>query len=296
LLAQTLDTILPQLCQMALSGAANGNSSSSDNKLSTDCFSRPGLDSEWSYKAQFRAITACSAPDDFTFQEGSVKDVTDKARARAAAVIQKSLVEACKRKAKRKHSSSDMGRLLPLRDLDEIPEPELVQEVKSLRKDLQRLREGGAYGGQLDESAAGALVQLERLPVTVRCLKATKVAAELNQPCWRSNDVSPDVREHAASLVRRWRAMYREEETGRPDGLSEEAHERSCKNVAMDIETNVYQLKQRVAQHGGLVQSICALLMVEPEVAKSMVRGGTPTKDFVSRAARKLTPSHGFRK
>merc|ERR1719277_487261 len=107
----------------------NSNSKGADNQCSLELNNRPKLDSAWSYPAQFRALSSYNAAEDLTFQENSVKDVTDRARTRAAARLQATLEEILRnapqtpriKNSQSPATADEFGALfLPLRDVDEI--------------------------------------------------------------------------------------------------------------------------------------------------------------------------------
>mmetsp|Transcript_49936 Transcript_49936/g.139838 ORF Transcript_49936/g.139838 Transcript_49936/m.139838 type:complete len:301 (-) Transcript_49936:44-946(-) len=272
----------------------NSNSGRADNNNSFILQDRPNLDSGWSFTQQFAALARSAiTEDDRTFKESSVKDVTDKGRAQGSAKLHAALVEVCAKapKARRKPSAGAVldaapgERLLPLKDLDGLTDAELRTEVGALCRRLQQFRADGPSRAN-EENAASVLLELERLPVTVRCLKATKIAAELNLPFWRSNEIPPGVRDHASALVKRWRTMYRCEE-GLPGGASAATHERRCRNLATDLESTLHSHKQRVNEYSELIQGACALLHFDPEATRSLLQGGISAKDFATRALRK---------
>eukprot|EP00929_Paragymnodinium_shiwhaense_P009133 TRINITY_DN113183_c0_g1_i1.p1 TRINITY_DN113183_c0_g1~~TRINITY_DN113183_c0_g1_i1.p1 ORF type:complete len:321 (-),score=69.29 TRINITY_DN113183_c0_g1_i1:110-1072(-) len=282
----------------------NSNSKGAENRVShVSEGSRFGLSGEWNFKAQLRALKdAANTVVDYGFREGSVRDVTDKQRQAAHAKLESTLVEVLsrpmtdkerKKAAKAEAAAKDAvrsgmsdGHVLPLKEPQEMSEAEMCQQVKVLCKRLQTLRKDGKHASR-DADSVEVLYELEHIPMSVKCLKVTKVAAELNQPCWRGPGVSAEIREHVTSLVRRWRSMYRQEE-GLPDGASAATHARRCRNLSMDLESAVHSRVQKVTPYAELVQAACALLYVEVASARSLLQGGIPTKDFVQRAARQL--------
>jgi len=285
-------------------GGSDGNSSSkgAENRNSIEFGgNRPKLSGEWSFKEQLAALRGRVDPQmDFAFREGFVKDVTDKQRQAGhtrlesafSDVLKRPLTEREKRKAAKAATTAAAfkaiatgARPLPVKTPDELSAAELREDVMVLAKRLQSLRKDG----RVSKDAADCLdilYELEQLPMTVACLKATKIAVELNQPCWKAS-VNSEVREHATSLVRQWRAMYRAEE-GLPDGVTVAANTRRCRNLSMDLEEAVYSKVQKVAPYAELIQATCALLHCDVDSARSLLQGGVSSKDFVQRAARKL--------
>lgn len=259
----------------------------------------PRLDSAWSYQAQFNALNAAAAANkevDRTFQEHSVKDVTDNGREAAAKRLQAALEDALKALA----SSPKGGGTSSLEPVAgsplnaqlakiEVPEVEVRREVKLLVGHLRGLR-ASCTGEARDASALDVLKQLQALPISVDCLKSTKVAVELNEGCWRGSGVSAEVRGLASSLVHRWRAMFRAGAGGGAEGIqtSGVGHERRCRNLSMDLEESCYGQKQRTSGYAEVVEIVCRLVRHEPESARALLTGAKKSKELVEKAERHL--------
>lgn len=283
---------------MAYSGGYDGNSNSkgADNRVSYEVVAKPHLDSSWTYNAQCRLLNNFNAPEDLSFKESSVKDVSDNGRARAAARLQEAL-EASLRRApsppRKKHKASSALSSSPQATAAAhfaelaIPEREIRAEVTELLLQLREIREARADR----EFAVDILRQLELKEVTVKCLKTTKIAVELNQPYWRGGMVCAEVRERATSLVRKWRAMYRAE-AGTSDAVAEAANQhtqsRRCRNVAMDLEEASYAHQQKVGKYVEIIEGVVDHLVRDPVAVRSIMRGVMSTKEFVKRAADEL--------
>eukprot|EP00927_Polykrikos_kofoidii_P076756 TRINITY_DN73795_c0_g1_i1.p1 TRINITY_DN73795_c0_g1~~TRINITY_DN73795_c0_g1_i1.p1 ORF type:complete len:300 (+),score=60.14 TRINITY_DN73795_c0_g1_i1:61-960(+) len=265
----------------------------SEKKGVVELSHQPALSGDWSFEAQIKALESCSQERDDTFKERSVRDVTDKGRMQGAAQLLKVLEDVLSKAPKAltngtaqgtSSSSSKNGRLLPLQEVSEVA---TRKEVKSLLKRLQELREEGRCGASLDNEAMDVLAALDSLPVSVTCLKATKVAVELTQTFWRSNCVGAEVQRDAAALVKRWRVMYKASE-GHASTVSPAVQARHCKNVSMDLEECVHSSKQRVQNYQELIRGSCALLLYDKAAAGCLVSGTLGAKDFVKKVEREL--------
>lgn len=280
----------------------NNNSRGSESKMSVELDARPQLNSDWGFQAQFNAIKRMGAPDDLTFKENSVKEVTDKGRQRGVAVLQAALeevvarivsVKTCDRELKR--SARGSGRS-PKRELSpgaKADATELRREVRGLCQRLQLLRESGALGAAGGADAFDLIRELGDLPVTVACLKATKVAVELNHADWRGVCVPTNVREHAAALVRRWLAMYRNEE-GRPPqagNVAKASQTRQCPNIAADLEEKTHATQPKAAKYVVLVESVCAFLRRDRSAAMGLFTGGSTSQSILADVTREMIVS-----
>jgi len=283
---------------MSYSGGYDGNSNSkgSDNRVSVEFTCKPQLDSAWSYDAQCRVLNNFNAEPDLSFKESSVKDVSDKGRERAAARLQEALEASLQRapspprkkhKVASAHSSSPQAAVAAHFGELAIPDSEVRAEVTELLSQLREIRETRANRAL----SVDILRQLELKEVSVKCLKTTKIAVELNQPYWRGGMVTEEVRERATSLVRKWRAMYRAE-AGTSDAVSEAANKqtlsRRCRNVAMDLEEASYAHQQKVSKYVEIIEGVVDHLLRDSVAVRSIMRGVTSTKDFVQRAASEL--------
>mmetsp|Transcript_63075 Transcript_63075/g.137043 ORF Transcript_63075/g.137043 Transcript_63075/m.137043 type:complete len:270 (+) Transcript_63075:66-875(+) len=235
----------------------------------------PGSQIGREFKAHLSAIESCSSKDDLNFQERSVRDVSDAGRAQGAARLQAVLQEVLKRAVAPKGSPpASLGEL-------QLPESEVRREVQSLVRRLQELRDLGNSAGRNME-VGDVLRRLERLPVSAKCLKVSKVAVELNQPCWRASEAA-DIRERASALVRRWRAEFRARHGSPEETLSMQA--RRCRNLSMDLEEGAYGRSQGISAYADLVEALCLLLRRDPSAATGLMTGAVTGKDLVGRVA-----------
>ncbi|CAE8614227.1 unnamed protein product, partial [Polarella glacialis] len=176
--------------------------------------------------------------------ERSVKEVTDRGRVEGAARLQVALEEAlenvprlepptAKRKATEAFESDSLEPAIAAEAAH--VEAELRRDVRALLKPLQQLQQ---VRPSADSNAAALNIfrQLRRMQVSVDCLKATKIAIELNKPFWRGSQAAPEVRDAASSLVKSWRHMYRAQEAGGADGTSPAAQARKCRLLCVDLE------------------------------------------------------------
>lgn len=265
----------------------NSNSGSSDNALSVDLASRPGLSSDWSYKAQFSALKSGNPADEFSFKESSVKDVTDRGRTQAAGHLKLALEESLKKGASsKKRKSPAVGGdnpELPCKDSSQV-ESEIRGEVKEICRHLKRLREVGGSGASACANATDLIMQLECLPVSVSCLKSTKVAVELNLPYWKSSEAPAAVRGQAKALVRRWRTMYRAEE----GVMDTSSNLRQCQSLSMELEDCAYGRNQKVGAYAELIEWTRRLLLEETETVSNLVLGCIKAHEVLARVAQKL--------
>jgi len=242
---------------------------------------RAQLDSSWSLEAQVGALKGSGAEDDLTFRESSVKDVTDRGRSQGAGQLQKALEHAMSAAPPKPAPSAQPA--APAQTPEEKQrEAELQRGVREL---LLALRRSWQEGESAKRTAAAMTVlrQLSGLKVSVACLKATRIAAELNQPCWKGSDVAPEVRGLATSLVRDWRAMYRAQEGGSAPALSPAVLARKCRTVSMDLEECAYGKQQKVATYSDLVEGLCRLLAESHETSSGLLAGTVAVKQLVAR-------------
>ena len=218
--------------------------------------SRCQLDGSGEFKSQINALnrTQQKAEPDFTFSESTVKDVSDNGRMRAAAKIQEVLQQVIQTQTAPKtvaiSGSASFGDV-------ELPDAEVRGDVKKLLRRLEGVRLGGISATDTEE-VVDALRQLEQLPITVTCLKATKIAIELNQPCWKNFGPSGEVRERASSLVRRWRTMYRAE--GGTDTAMKATQVRHCRNLSMDLEDCAHAVMQKLGSYMEIINGVAGYL------------------------------------
>lgn len=233
------------------------------------------------------AASVGKVSSDLAFKEKSVKDITDRGRAEGASRLQQALEEALQ-------SLPPLPQPLPAsvqEDVDSLEEAELRRDVRDLVRPLASLREVGNSVAR-NTAVMEILLQLRKLQLTVSCLKATKVAAELNQPCWRGDKVSAEVRELAASLVRKWRAIYRSQVVA-PATLSASAVRRRCRNVAMDLEECTHGHFPRSVHYVQLVEAVCRFLLHDAERTRKLFSGTLATSDIVSKLAEVLRRKQG---
>jgi len=166
------------------------------------------------------------------------------------------------------------------------------REVETLLRQLVGLRD--VTGSGRDAAALDALRQLATLPISVHCLKKTKVALELNRPCWRQSQAT-EIRNTVASVVRRWRTMFKVE-TGMADGVSSNSHARRCRNLSMDLEEAAFGQQPRLAIYDHVITVLCHLLRRDSRAAGSLMGGGMATKDFVTRAIQEVKRQETARK
>lgn len=262
------------------------------------------LDGGWDFQTQIKALSANNKEEEHAFKENSVKDISDNGRAIGAARLQEVLEHVLRIAAKqgalpihdRQAGANISGGMVagPLGSF-EIPEAEVRQEVRVLLQKMRSLREDGSLASQA-AAMLDIVRQLEHLPISVACLKSTRIAAELNQPCWRGEEASSEVRDRAASLVRRWRTMYRAEDTAAGGSSSSSSagngaskasvasHSRRCRNLAMDLEESAYGTSQRRHGYSMVIEGICELLRRDSQAAQGLLSGSWTCKDFVKRA------------
>jgi len=261
---------------------------------------RPQVVEGKDFKYALAAIKACNREEDFTFRESTVKDVTDKGRQKAATSLQEALEDALQRAPPppEKEKATALKCVSPGSGADSLSSmamsgSEIRQEVRSLLKVLQRHHLDGASAGpkeKHDAAVVDALRQLEQLPIDVTCLKSTKIAVELNQKCWQDNQVSEEVRERSAGLVRRWRSMYRAQGHGLRD--SSAASTRRARNVSMELEENVYGYSQHLTGYCEIIEGVISRFDRDPEATRGLLLGTTPASDFVTRAANRVRVTH----
>jgi len=244
----------------------------------------PSLDGGWSFQAQFEALKKSSGPpqDDFTFREQSVKDVSDRGRAEGAAKMQQVLEDVL---SSQRVSPVKQEACKAFRKCEGPEAAEVCREVQSLVRVLQGLRKSGGAAASRSSAALDALRQLDSVNVSVACLKVTKVAVEVNQPCWRGNEASGEIRNLATALVKEWRGMYRAETgQGSTSTLNPVILSRRCKTLSMDLEDCAYGKHQRAKHYIEVVNCICGLLRLDETVGKRLLDGHLRPKELVGRA------------
>lgn len=230
-------------------------------------------------ESQIRVLNMMFAEEDLTFVEGSVKDVTDRGRAMATQKMQRALELAI--------GESSLVETPPKVGAFKGPEAsEVRHEVRKLLRVLQSCRAGKeGQGEERDELALQVVRQLEELPVDVACLKATKVAAELNHQDFRSDSVFPrEVRERTAALVKRWRVMYKGVEVAAGRRRPDASESRKAKHTATDLEEAAYTLAQRLSQYCEAVDATVERCSRDAAATKQVLQGELLAKEFVKHA------------
>lgn len=242
--------------------------------------------------------------EDWSFRENSIRDVTDCGREDAIGALVKALGTAFKRA----HASPQGAVSTARGDVDgpKLPLSDPSDPVMELMKKLRAIRNAWTSTSTSSDPAAaiGVLRQLEGLPVDVECLKKTKIALELNHDFWKLHAGS-DARERAASLVRKWKVMYR---AGQGKGGPSEQRLRIA---ATDLESavmyhfrrdrgdekvakNTYARKhdtnhfQGALSHQKLTQEVINLLEKEPKLAVAQLEGHEKATDIVKKAGKAL--------
>eukprot|EP00747_Dinoflagellata_sp_TGD_P167355 gnl/TRDRNA2_/TRDRNA2_191598_c0_seq1.p1 gnl/TRDRNA2_/TRDRNA2_191598_c0~~gnl/TRDRNA2_/TRDRNA2_191598_c0_seq1.p1 ORF type:complete len:680 (+),score=117.52 gnl/TRDRNA2_/TRDRNA2_191598_c0_seq1:141-2180(+) len=223
----------------------------------------------------------CGSPstlEDCSFEESSMQDVTDNMRMKAVSKLCLVIEEALRKSPPPTSTGAALGALA-------LPKAHVQEEVCAILQQLQMIRQAGVIGHA--DTAVDALRELELLPVSVSCLKTTKIAAELNHPSWRDTTVPPEARERAASLVRRWRVMFRAEGEG---NLADSTHEltRKSRNVARDLEESCYDHSQRHGLYEEVISEVAEALMADQEAARGLVSGTVTSKERLQMAAKRI--------
>lgn len=286
---------------MSYSGGYDGNSSSkgADNKNSYEL--GPGklkLDGSTSCSAQLRVLQFANAEEDLSFKESSVQDITDKGRIQAAAMVQRVLeqllgaeaVQPPRRTArvedgvlKRKAASAFGPGASSSSSSTAAPpdEAEMRQQVRQGSADLQKIR---LAGGAKRDDAKEIMHQLEDLPMTVSCLKITKIAIEVNQGHWRNNQ-DAIIRDLSRDLLQRWKSLYRAETGASATVTAAPIGSQRLRTTSMFLEENCYVHVQKAAQYKGLMEGVAERLQRDPEMARDVAVGRMPAPDFVKKVS-----------
>ncbi|CAK9105192.1 unnamed protein product [Durusdinium trenchii] len=247
------------------------------------------LDGSWSFQAQFKALQACNQEDDLSFKTNSVKEVTDHGRSEAIARLQSVLAESPAPVKKRKADEIENGANEDDRKIVEAlneAEADLRKNVRTLLAPLKEL-EKVAGRSESDAAALAIFRQLRQLNVTVECLKATKIAAELNKPCWRGSQAAPRVRSAATNLIKGWRSMYRAE-TGKKDGALEASRARQVRIQAVDLEEKVFTQTQKMNEYCRIIELVCQDLMQCSDISQRLLQGTLSGDDLVTKNAGRM--------
>jgi len=260
--------------------------------------SRIQLDVQWGFQAQFNAIAACNPDDDLSFKENSVKNITDRGRAEGIARLQRALEESVEnaprqRPPKRKAVEEDPD------GLTEAAAANVAAAESQCRKDvralLQPLRELEKVAGTTARNNAVLDIfrQLRRLSMTVNVLKATKVAAELNKPCWKGTQAAPEVRQAASSIVRSWKTMYRSQsdQAGASDEISDARLSKQCRSRSVDLEETVHGKCPITDKYCRVIEVLCADLLDTPSLSRELLTGSSNGKDLLSRIVSQVNGS-----
>jgi len=273
-------------------GASRAAGMSEEKQPSVLLEHKASLDGSWNFQAQINALKSCGggggagsaggppSKDDLTFKESSVKDVTDRGRTEGAARLQKALEIALT------EAPPTAPRPAP-KALMVKEEVDVRGKVKAHLGALQRLRYDGKTKSR-DSAALDILRQLDSLNVSVPCLKDTKIALELNQPCWRGNEVSADVRQYASSLVKQWRTMFRVETGTGEVAMAPAVRSRKCRSRSMDLEECAYGQYQKVAQYMEVVDWTCKIIMADGKVSQGLLAGTLTSKALLTRAVEEV--------
>ncbi|OLQ10445.1 hypothetical protein AK812_SmicGene5847 [Symbiodinium microadriaticum] len=150
-------------------------------------------------------------------------------------------------------------------------EAELRKNVLAL---LTPLRDLEQVAGQPESDTAVLAIfrQLRRLNITTDCLKATRVALELNKPCWRGSKAAAPVRDAATSLIKSWRNMYRAEH-GQSSESEEAARARQLRLLAVDLEDKVFNQCHKMDHYCRAIESLSQDLGSQ-DLCQSLVQDG----------------------
>jgi len=290
-----------------MGGDGNSNSTGgSERKLAFEFSgSQIKLDGAWTWQAQFNALAACNHVVDCSFRDGSIRDVSDTGRMKGAAFLLQVLDEIIaaegvptKRRKLNKGSiesligggsTSSSSRAVVKVDTSGLSPEDVEKDCKFLVKELQRHRSEPASTVR-DAMVMDILAHLEHLPMTLECLRKSRIAMELNDPFWRGKAIAEKVRDKASMLVRRWRAMLKVQ----APGIFEESaatKERRCRNLSMDLEECAYGFSQSAKKLGGyadLLDAIATHLRQNPKGVQGLLFGTAETKDFVSDVAKEV--------
>lgn len=238
------------------------------------------LDGSRSIESQARFIgNYGAAVDDLTFKESTVRQVTDRGRAKVVSELMQELATQGK-KARVAHRA-DQAAILAQSAAAGEPPSEAIQEVRAQLATLQGIRARGKPADIV--SARPPLDALSLLSIDAITLKKTKVAAELNQDYWKVRS-APEVKRLAAALVQKWRSAYRREE----DGPSE----RTLRNTASALEESAHSAALRDAgrfggaqQYNQLIEAL--LKKLTPELADGLLEGREVALDLVGRVQKR---------
>lgn len=231
---------------------------------------QPQLDGSRSieFQAKFISNFVASREDDLTFNERTVRDVSDRGRGKVVNDFMKGLATAFKKAQANRKAEQSAARAAAAAAGQ--PSSRVIQDVQVQLEALRGIR---ARSETADEaSARPPLDQLALLPMDALTLKKTKVAAELNQDYWKLR-AAPEVQRLVTSLIHKWRAIYRREE----DGPSE----RTLRNSAVDLEEVAHSLAPRTQAYGQLVEAVIRRL--SPELSLKILEGSESAKDIVGR-------------
>jgi len=286
---------------MGYSGGYDGNSNGggAENKGSFEVLGKLQLDGSASCQQQSRILAYANREEDLSFKESSVKDITDKGRVKAAAMLQKVLemllgaTAAAQSSAKTAHiedgilkrkaatafgagasSSSSSTNAL-------VEDAPMRQEVREAMSQLKKIRLAG--GASVDNAVELIIHRLSKQPMSASCLKITKIATEINQPVWRNHQVAK-IKESSADLVQRWRSLYRGE-TGASAAAPAPVGPQRLRTTSMFLEGSCHTLVQKVSLYVALMEAVAEQLQREPQAARELVIGGISSTEFVKKVA-----------
>jgi len=224
---------------------------------------KPQLDGSRSLESQAKFISSFGAVDDLTFNERTVRDVSDRGRAKVVDELVSCLSLALQKGRELRRTAQAVAVA--------GPPCKMQQEVRTQLDILRRVR---ASGKPADAPTARLPLQkLDLLAVDGLMLKRTKVALELNQDYWKSTS-APEVRRLATGLVKKWRSIYHREEEG-PSA-------RTLRNSATDLEDNAHGFAPQTVPYTELIEALLRRLQ-KPELAAGVVDGREQAPDLVGR-------------
>mmetsp|Transcript_73555 Transcript_73555/g.207756 ORF Transcript_73555/g.207756 Transcript_73555/m.207756 type:complete len:258 (-) Transcript_73555:105-878(-) len=206
--------------------------------------------------------------DNTSFNQYTVRNVSDRAREEAAAKIQKVLIKMLQMAPPPSPTKQVTG------NHQDSLDAAFQREVQLLMQLLQTSRRKAD-----SPKIVAVLSRLKKMRMSVAVLKKTKIAAELNQPCWQSPEIPDEARKIASALIREWRTLYRTE-TGRdPYGLPAAALARRSWSLSMDLEESIYQHTPRLSQHSEAVDELC-LKLQDQKCIQGLMGEGLTTKEL----------------
>lgn len=239
---------------------------------------QPTLNGGGSIEGQAASLARMgNSVDDLSFKERSVRDISDRGRAKTVEDIMRALATAFKSERERKKTEQINAAAVAAAAGQAVPQSATQQAVCAQLDILRRIRAKGKAPNPY--VAAAPLQTLAALPINSEILKRTKVALELNHDFWRKT-APEDVRRMVNTLVREWKAAYRKEE----DGPSE----RTLRNSAAEIEESAQNVAPRKKEYSALVDGLLRKFLTSPEVGTSILDGCERAQELVSRINRRV--------